>query len=88
VRLGTQGQTLERRLRRVHRKVGYSDISVVIDVYLDFKGLSLNIKRIKRRLIEHLYIRRRWCKLVGPSPLLLPVFITVVKKIIYIYLRI
>jgi hypothetical protein len=81
-----ESKVLERRLRRVHRKVGYSDTSVAIDVYLDFKGLPLNIKRIRRRLTEHLRIGRRWCKLVGPSPLLLPVFITAAEKIMYIYL--
>jgi hypothetical protein len=66
------------------RKVGYGNTSVIIDTYLKAKGLPLNIRKLRRRLTEHLRIGRRWYKLTGSSPLFLSVYLNIAEKIMYV----
>ena len=74
----------DRLTGRVRQKVGYSDTSVAIDVYINAKGKTLDMIQLRSQLSEHVHIGRRWSKLAGPSPLLLSVYSGIADTIMYI----
>jgi hypothetical protein len=75
---------VDRLSGQVPRKHGRSNASTAINYYLNFKGISLDMKFFRSQLLRHVSIACRLSLLAGPSPLLLYAYTDKVDKIIYV----
>jgi hypothetical protein len=75
---------VDRLSGQVPRKRGRSDASATINYYLNFKGISLDMKFFRSQLSRHVSITRRLSLLAGSSPLLLYAYTDKVDEIVYV----
>ncbi|KAI7912027.1 hypothetical protein M0657_010222 [Pyricularia oryzae] len=71
---------MERQNGHLHRRSGYRNASIVLDIYMSAQEMVPSISR--RALIERKRVAKRWNELAGPWPLFLLVYSEEAEEII------
>ncbi|KAH8742899.1 hypothetical protein F5883DRAFT_594913 [Diaporthe sp. PMI_573] len=70
IRLLENRVALDRQAGRLHRRSGYRNASIALDIYLKAQE-TLSTSSSRRTLIERKRLAKRWSELAGPWPLFL-----------------
>lgn len=73
---------MERQNGHLHRRSGYRNASIVLDIYMSAQEMVPSISR--RALIERKRVAKRWNELAGPWPLFLLVYSEEAEEIMFV----
>ncbi|KAH8746115.1 hypothetical protein F5883DRAFT_438404, partial [Diaporthe sp. PMI_573] len=82
IRLLENRVALDRQAGRLHRRSGYRNASIALDIYLKAQE-TLSTSSSRRTLIERKRLAKRWSELAGPWPLFLLVYSDEAEEIMF-----